>query len=148
MFGMCVGCIRAIIRGCVMGIFTTQTRFIDELEMNVMDQLKRTIESYHFVLEDAIVEKQLFDRGIDGNGKRLEGYARTTIRIKISKSQPVDRTTTRDKGDFHASIQIDAFSDRFEVSSDVEHDTWILNRYGRNILKITNENFEDFMFTY
>lgn len=128
-----------------MELFATQKQFVTDLEMNMFDQLKDAIESNDFVLREYIVERQLFEKGIDGDGKRLEGYARTTIRIKISKGQPVDRTTTRDEGNFHASIQIDAFSDRFVVSSDVEYDKYILDRYGRNILKITNENFEEFL---
>lgn len=131
-----------------MVMFGTQKEFVTDLQENLFDQFRQTIDSFDHVLSDFIVEKQLFDKGIDGDGKRLPGYARSTIRLKLRKGQPVDRTTTRDEGDFHASIQVDAFSDRFEVSSDVEHDIWILRRYGRNILKITKENFEDFMITY
>lgn len=131
-----------------MVMFGTQKKFVTDLEENLFDQFKTTINSFDHVLRDFIVEKQLFDKGIDGDGKRLPGYARSTIRLKLRKGQPVDRTTTRDTKDFHVSIRVDAFSDRFEVSSDVDHDIWILRRYGRNILKITKENFEDFMITY
>ena len=121
-------------------MFTTQKEFITEIEEGVFEEMNRSITMNGFVLENYIVEKQLFEKGIDGSGQRLEGYARTTIRIKIKKGQPVDRTTLRDDNEFHPSIQIDAFSDRFEVSSDVSHAKWILNRYGRNVMKITKEN--------
>ena len=113
-----------------------------------MEQLEQTINAFDFVLKDYVINKQLFREGIDGDGERLEGYKRTTIRLKIRKGDPADRTTLRDEGDFHASIQIDAFSDRFEVSSGVGYDKYILKRYGRNVLKITNENFREFMENY
>ncbi len=129
-------------------MFSAQLKFIDELELNVFNVLKETIGQFDFVLKDYITNKQLFREGIDGDGERLAGYARTTIRIKISKGQPVDRTTTVDEGYFHASIQIDEFSDRFEVSSDVSYDKYILKRYGRNILKITKGNLTEFLNVY
>lgn len=129
-------------------MFSTLLKFVDELEESVFTVLQSTIGQFDFVMKDYIVNKQLFQRGIDGDGERLPGYARTTIRIKIGKSQPVDRTTTVDEGDFHASIQVDEFSDRFEVSSNVSHDKFIIQRYGRNILKITNENLTEFLTVY
>lgn len=129
-------------------IFTRQIKFIESLEKDLFLILESTINSFDFVLKDYIVNKQLFRRGIDGDGERLAGYARTTIRMKLRKGQPVDRTTTVDEGDFHASITIDAFSDRFEVTSDVSYDKWIVKRYGRNILKITDENMREFMTVY
>lgn len=129
-------------------IFSRQKRFIDSFEKTLMEELEQTINSFDFVLKDYVVNKQLFREGIDGDGKRLEGYKRTTIRIKIRKGQPVDRTTLHDEEDFVNSIQIDAFSDRFEVTSDVDHDKYIVKRYGQNVLKITNENFREFMINY
>lgn len=129
-------------------MFSAQLKFIDELESNVFSILKETIGQFDFVMKDYITNKQLFRKGIDGDGEKLAGYARTTIRIKISKGQPVDRTTTVDEGIFHASIQIDEFSDRFEVSSNVSYDKYIIKRYGQNILKITNENLTEFLTVY
>lgn len=129
-------------------IFNRQKKFVDTLEMTLMTQLEKTIKDFDFVLEDYIVNKQLFREGIDGDGNKLEGYKRTTIRLKLRKGDPVDRTTLKDENEFHPSIQIDAFFDRFEVSSDVSHAKYILKRYGRNVLKITSENFKEFMENY
>lgn len=129
-------------------IFNKQKRFIETLEETLLNQLKDSINAFNFVLKDFIVNKQLFREGIDGNGKKLEGYKRTTIRMKIRKGDPADRTTLRDEDNFHTSIRIDGFDDRFEVSSDVNHDKFILKRYGRDVLKITDENFREFMENY
>jgi hypothetical protein len=129
-------------------MFGAQKKFIDDLQFQLMKELEMTIRAFDFVLKDYIINKQLFTQGIDGDGIKLPGYKRTTIRIKIAKGDPVDRTTLRDKGEFYAHIRIDAFSDRFEVGSDVSHDKFIFKRYGLNVLKITNENIREFMNVY
>lgn len=129
-------------------MFDTQLQFIDQFESNLYREFEKTIRDYDFVMKDYIINKQLFREGIDGNEKKLPGYTRTTIRLKIAKGDPADRTTLRDEGEFYAHIQIDAFSDRFEVSSNVPYDEFIIKRYGRDILKITHENMLDFMLTY
>lgn len=129
-------------------VFSRQLKFIDNLERDIFKVMEQTINQFNFVLVDFITNKQLFREGIDGDGKKLAGYARTTIRLKLRKGQPVDRTTTVDEGDFHASIRIKAFSDRYEITSDVEHDKFIIKRYGSNVLKITDENFREFMINY
>lgn len=131
-----------------MELFSDQISFIDELELQVFQELEATIKKFEHILKDYIVEKQLFEQGIDGNSKKLEGYTRTTIRLKIRKGQPVDRTTTRDTEKFHASIQIDAFPDRFEVTSNVPYDKYITKRYGKDILTITRENMNEFFNLY
>lgn len=131
-----------------MSIFQRQINFIDEFESSINETFKSTIESFGFVMKDFIVNKQLFQKGIDGNEKRLQGYKRTTIRIKIGKGQPVDRTTLHDQEKFVGSIDIDAFSDRFEVSSNVSYDKFIIKRYGKGIFKLTDENMREFMVNY
>jgi len=92
--------------------------------------LRETIDNKSFIIKDYIVRKQLYDKGVDGKEKRLKGYTRTTIRYKISKGQPADRTTLKDKGDFHVSITIDAYPDRFEISSSVSHSKYLIAKYG------------------
>lgn len=131
-----------------MGLFNRQIKLIEEFEKGIFHVFENTVSSYNYVLKDYVTNKQLFQRGIDGSGKRLEGYARTTIRMKISKGQPVDRTTTVDEGKFHASIFVDAFSDRFEITSNVPHDKFVIKRYGKDVLKITENNMREFMKVY
>lgn len=138
-----------------MTLFTRQIAFIDKLEDIIYDELKNVIQQFGFVLEENIAEDQLFKKGQDGDGEPLKdqktgrlGYTRTTIRIKISKGQPVDRITLRDERKFHPSITIDAFDDRFEVSSNVTHAKFLISRYGENILKPSRENMTNFMTNY
>ena len=128
-----------------MSIFNRQIQFIDEVERAVQEEFKTAIARFGFVMRDFIINKQLFREGIDGKGERLPGYSRTTIRLKLSKGDPVDRTTLKDEGTFHASIEIDAFDDHFEISSNVPHDRYIIARYGKDVLKVTEENMIEFV---
>lgn len=129
-------------------MFSKIKRFIDDLEKGVFEVLKETVRENDLILKNYIVNEQLFKEGIDGKGVKLPGYKRTTIRIKISKNQPADRTTLKDTGDFHASIEINAFSDRIEVSSNLSYSEFIIRRYGEDSLKITKENMEEFFALY
>jgi hypothetical protein len=132
----------------LMGLFNQQIRFIQSLEREFFVVLERIIEANNLVIKDYIVDKQLFQKGIDGNKKRLKGYKRTTIRYKLSKGQPVDRTTLKDSGTFHASITIKAYKDRFEISSDVNHAKYLVARDGKDIMRPTDENMNEFMRKY
>lgn len=131
-----------------MSIFFEQLNFIDEFESKLNEVLKQTINQFGFVLKDFVVNKQLFQKGEDGKGERLPGYRRTTIKIKISKGQPADRTTLHDTEKFVGSITIDAFEDRFEISSNVTYDKYIIKRYGRDVLRVSDENFREFLDNY
>ena len=131
-----------------MNLFTKQIKFIEDVQKEFNDVIKRTIQSYDYVLKDYVVNKQLFRKGIDGDGKRLPGYSRTTIRLKIAKGQPADRTTLHDTQKFAISITIDAFSDRFEIGSDVSYSKYLIRRYGKAILKPTDENLREFLQNY
>lgn len=127
-------------------IFQAQKQFITDLPDQIFRVLKQTIEDNDFFIIDAVTDKQLFDLGEDGKGNRLPGYTRTTIRIKLSKNQPADRTTLKDSGKFHASFRVDAFNDRFEVKATDENN--LIERYGIDILRITNDNLRDFLNMY
>lgn len=142
-FGICSN-----IRNGLIMLFSKQIEFIDSFPNTLFKILEQTIIDNDFVIKDYIVNKQLFREGVDGNNFKLEGYKRTTIRLKISKGDPVDRTTLRDSGEFYNHIHIDAFSDRFEIVSDVEHDKFIIQKYGIDVLKVSHENIKEFMHKY
>ena len=129
-------------------LFAKQIEFIENFEKTIFEVLQKTINDNDFVIKDYIINKQLFREGIDGNNKKLEGYRRTTIKLKKAKGDPIDRTTLRDSGEFYSQIQVDAFSDRFEISSNVSHDVFIIKKYGIDVLKVTHENLSEFMQKY
>ncbi len=132
-----------------MNIFSDQIKFLRLFqERLIFESFKDALEKNGLILKDLIVEEQLYKEGIDGKGKKLKGYSRFTIRIKISKGQPVDRTTLQDEKDFVNSITVDSKEDEFSITSDVTHDKYIIKKYGKDVLSPTTENMKDFLEDY
>ena len=97
------------------------------------------------IIEDSITEEQLFEKGIDGLGKRLAPYSPVTVQLKKLKGQPFDRTTLRDTGEFHSSIKVKLVRDGIKIESDpIKEDTNLLEVYGEEILFLTEENLTEF----
>lgn len=131
-----------------MGIFDHQIQFIQDVEKALFTEMEMTINRHDTLLEDMITGSQLWDRGIDGDGEKLPGYARTTIRLKIRKGLPYDRTTLFDEGEFHPSITVTGTPYYIAITSDVPHAKWLVRRYGEQIMSITIENFSRFFYEY
>ena len=132
-----------------MGIFSKQIEFLRKTKDELLfSSLQEVFGQFDFVVKDFIVNKQLFREGIDGKGTKLEAYKRSTIRIKLTKQQPVNRTTLHDSERFVDSIVIDSFTDRFEVKSDVIYDKYIIEKYGIDVLRPTSENLEEFLINF
>lgn len=131
-------------------MFNDQIKFIDSIDGMLNNALETVINQNSDGLKSLLVDIQMYEKGQDGTGKKLRPYSRYTIRYKISKGQPKDRTTLRDSGDFHASIQVTAYKDFYEVSSNVPHDTILTNskNYGKNILRINPDDFINFIQEY
>lgn len=131
-----------------MELFKRQKEFIDKLEVEFFAVLRDTINDFGFVVKDFIINKQLFREGIDSTGEKMPGYKRITIRYKLAKGDPADRRTLRDSGEFYESININAFEDRFEVSSDVPQAKWIIYHHSEKVLGLTKENINEFLKNY
>lgn len=104
---------------------------IDELvfEINSRDSSKD-------LLIFLITEKQLFEKGEDGNGNSLGEYSPFTIEIKRAKNQPFDRVTLRDKGDFYESFDIVVKKDEIVIIADtIKDDKDLAEIYGKAIIK-------------
>lgn len=126
-------------------MFESIKRYILNFEAEVFEAMETALQSEGYVIAEYIANEQLFTRGEDGKGKRLKGYTRRTIRIKLSKNQPADRTTLKDKGVFHPSITVTANSSHFIISSNVTHASFLVARYGQDILRPNNEIMYNFI---
>lgn len=131
-----------------MDITGPQIRFFESLPNLITEAFGEAIQQFGFVIKDFIVNKQLFQKGEDGNKQSLGGYKRVTIRYKISKGQPADRVTLHDEEDFVASIQVDAVSQGLEITSNVPYDKFLVRKYGKAILKPNQDNLKDFFRVY
>ena len=90
-----------------------------------------------------ITEIQLFEKGVDGLGDKLEQYTPFTISIKESKTpkQPTDRTTLKDTGQFYNSFRVDV-NQGGEVRIVVNDINDLTEKYGINILTLSDDGIE------
>lgn len=104
-------------------------------------------------------EKQLFDKGINSQGIRLEkigalkhdGYSPSTILGiyglfdgKIAKGQPIDRITLKDGGNFYASFRVilNSNHDLQITANPIKAGIDILERWGKEVIGLTDENLQ------
>lgn len=129
-------------------MFEAQIAFVDKLPDIVNAGIRAAFEQHGFVIKEYITQKQLYALGEDGNKVRLKGYTRHTIRLKIAKGQPADRTTLKDRGYFYANITVDANNIGFIVNSNVKYDVHLRKRYGKAIYIPSTDNMEEFTKNY
>ena len=93
-------------------------------------------------ITDLNTEVQLFQRGEDSEGKKLEKYAPSTIRIKKIKRQPTNRTTLKDTGDMYETWYVNVGNDAsFTIEANtVKNGYDLTERYGDDIVGLTDEN--------
>lgn len=108
------------------------------------DNLEEIIKDKEDVIVSAIVDDQLFRRGITGKGIKISSYApyaASTIAAKKKKGQPTTRVTLRDTGEFHKSVHVVYDAGGFYLKSDDAKAEELIQKYGADIFRLTNKNF-------
>lgn len=96
------------------------------------------------VIVSAIADAQLYRRGINGRGEKIMSYApyaASTIKKKKKKGQPTTRVTLKDTGVFYESMYVVFDSEGFYITSDDEKTKELTKKYGKEIFRLTDENF-------
>lgn len=116
-------------------------------EFNELLQSGRLIQSIilenEYVITDMNSEDQLYEQGINRLGVNIMDYAPyspLTIEIKKEKGQPYNRVTLRDEGDFEQSFYVEADMQQFTIKAADWKTEDLIQRYGRQILGLTEEN--------
>jgi hypothetical protein len=116
-------------------------------EFNELLQSGRLIQSIilenEYVITDMNSEDQLYEQGINRLGVNIMDYAPyspLTIEIKKEKGQPYNRVTLRDEGDFEQSFYVGADTQQFTIKAADWKTEDLIQRYGRQILGLTEEN--------
>lgn len=115
-------------------------KFKDSLP-NLLEAIIRDNED---VIVSAIADNQLYRRGINGRGEKIMSYApyaASTIKKKKKKGQPTTRVTLRDTGAFHEAMHIVFDSEGFYITSSDEKTKWLVPKYGEEIFRLTDDNF-------
>lgn len=115
------------------------------------DELKNEILRNEDVIIEMIIQDQLYDHGIEGRGIEIASYlpyAASTVKRKIRKGQPTNRVTLKDSGDFYKSLHVEFDEDGFYVTSSDDKSKYLLDRYGKTIFRLSNENFNRLLREY
>lgn len=106
-------------------------------------ELVNEIMSHEKEIIEAIVQNQLYERGINGTGVEImsyKPYRPRTIKNKQRKGQPYNRVTLKDTGEWYNSLRLVYDVDGFFITSTDEKNTYLKKKYGPTILRLTNEN--------
>lgn len=126
---------------------------MDKLD-NLISRLKNFEDELYRVIRKAIenneefilalnYEDQLYDKGIDRDGKKLTPeYAESTKKYKKRKNQPTGRVTLRDENVFHRSFYIYYGPDNIEIMTTDPIEGVLTWRYGDEIIGLTDENLQ------
>lgn len=116
-------------------------------EFNDLLQSGRLIQSIilenEYVITDMNSEDQLYEQGVNRLGVNIMDYAPyspLTIEIKKEKGQPYNRVTLRDEGYFEQSFYVEADTQQFTIKAADWKTEDLIQRYGRQILGLTEEN--------
>lgn len=99
----------------------------------------------------ANAEEQLYDQGINNLGidiMNYRPYSPLTIAIKEEKGQPTNRVTLRDEGDFESSFYLEVGDRQFEIKASDFKTESLIEKYGRQILGLTDENIAKLIWDY
>lgn len=121
---------------------------------NLAYRLRRFKDSLGEILEEiimdnegaivsAVVDDQLFRRGVNGRDIKIWSYApykANTIKAKKKKGQPTTRVTLRDTGAFHRSVRLVYDGTGYYLVSDDKKADKLQTKYGPEILRLTDKN--------
>lgn len=134
-----------------MGIISDKIKALQQFKNGMFNNIRLIVDQYDYILIDMNVQDQLYERGINRNGKALSDenpYRPMTVEFKIAKHQPYNRVTLRDEGDFHSSFKIDARHNDFEIYATDIKTLVLAEKYGNEIFGLTNENLNEFIREY
>ncbi len=113
---------------------------LDRIEAGLEDRAYKIIAEIQETIIDFVRERQLFNKGIDGKGVRLEPYSPYTIALKKLKGEVYNRTTLLDEGDFYEGMYVTARDGKYFITSSDSKTLLLEQKYGDKIMVVTDEN--------
>lgn len=116
---------------------------LQAFKSHLPDILKDVILKYQGEIISVLTQKQLYEQGIEGFGKKImdyRPYKPRTINYKRRKGQPYTRVTLKDKGNFYRQMYIVFDNDGFYITSRSKVTPILVKKYGRSIFKLTDSN--------
>jgi len=112
----------------------------------VVDVVRSVVEKNSNEIIELNTQKQLFEKGIGSDEKRLEPFPYSNPYEKLKKriGQPTDRITLRLEGDFYKSFQVVIGNEQFQINATDFKTKFLLKRYGQKVLGLTSSNVSEF----
>lgn len=108
----------------------------------------QTIKENENVILDLNFQNQLYEKGEDASGKKLPlPYSPFTINEKKLKSQPIDRITLYDTGDFHRSSKLIVNTKGFTIDSTDWKRNKLVKEWGK-IFGLNKDNLNEVRRSY
>jgi hypothetical protein len=124
---------------------TAVQAMIDEVKQFEADTDKVILSIVRLNEQDVIdlnQDEQLYN-GIDATGQQITpGYAPSTVAYKRRKSDPYDRVTLLDRGDFYDGWIIEYRDDEFFITSQDRKIGFLVQKYGADIFGLTPQNID------
>lgn len=117
---------------------------LEQIKKDLPKQVSIIAENNKKKLLDYIREKQLFEQGIDGKGRKLKEYTPFTVAVKRINQQPTNRTTLFDTGSFYDGFDL-LVTDQYSlgVFSRDSKTPELVEKYGADIFTYTVENIKE-----
>jgi hypothetical protein len=126
-----------------MSLFQKQKDFVLNIDALVFDQLRKSLTDSGEVIADYIVQKQLYEKGINSKKEKIRPfYAASTKLRKLKKGQPIDRVTLRDTKALHDSLSVSGTSYELLIEVDTPYAKYVIKRYGSDVIKPTIDNMK------
>ncbi len=120
---------------------------VERLRTSINESIRTSVDNNKTVIKTMQTDGQMY-QGINASGNEIEPeYKQSTINYKKRNLQPYDRVTLKDSGDFYDSIQIEARTDNFVISTQITYSIYLVTKYAE-ILGITDTNLQTFVNTY
>lgn len=132
--------------------FDKKIKNLRGIQNNINSFIGKSALRHSNLLEDAITEDQLFEKGEDGLGRSLGEYSnftknfKTTIAGQLGRSTRIDHITLKDTGDFYKSVKVKLTRQGINIDSQPQkEDTNLIDEFGQAILFVNDENLNDFI---
>ena len=121
---------------------------VERLRTSINESIRTSVDQNKTVIKTMQTDEQMY-QGINASGNSITPfpYAKSTINYKKRNGQPTDRITLKDSGDFYDSIEIEARTDDFVISTQITYSIYLVTKYAE-ILGITDTNLQTFVNTY
>lgn len=102
-------------------------------KLNYIDIFEEAVTQLKPKFEE-IQKRQLFERGVDGEGKKLGNYKPSTVARKRIRFQPSEHITLFDTGEYYASKELVVGEGEFQMTEDpIKNGHSLYDRFGVSI---------------